>query len=247
MTVAPVSLAGGEQRGLGHLEDQGGGRGPLELAGGGHLIDLIELPADALLGRSPSAALGRRRGRRPTASVLVLATPIYRATDNGTMKAFLDRFGSNGLDRDGRLRSCHDRRLGRVIYLALEVHLRPVLVELGATVPARGLYVTEPELAAVDAAIARWPPPRSSSGARCAHEASTHTPPTLPPARLAVVVLGEAQPPGPEGRTLELTDLGARAAWAAAAAGRRYPAGRAWARYGDHAGRCQGHRRTASA
>ena len=37
--------------------------------------------------------------------------------------------------------------------LAVEVHLRPVLVELGATVPARGLYVTEPELADLDAAV----------------------------------------------------------------------------------------------
>ncbi len=40
--------------------------------------------------------------------------------------------------------------------LAVEVHLRPVLVELGATVPARGLYVTEPELADLDAAVAKW-------------------------------------------------------------------------------------------
>jgi len=31
--------------------------------------------------------------------------------------------------------------------LAVEVHLRPVLVELGATVPSRSLYVTEPEFA----------------------------------------------------------------------------------------------------
>jgi FMN reductase len=40
--------------------------------------------------------------------------------------------------------------------LAVEVHLRPVLVELGATVPARGLFVTEPELVDLDAAVARW-------------------------------------------------------------------------------------------
>jgi FMN reductase len=41
--------------------------------------------------------------------------------------------------------------------LAVEVHLRPVLVELGATVPSRGLYVTEPELAAdLDAAVGKW-------------------------------------------------------------------------------------------
>jgi len=40
--------------------------------------------------------------------------------------------------------------------LAVEVRLRPVLAELGATVPARGLYVTEPELTDVDAAVAGW-------------------------------------------------------------------------------------------
>ena len=40
--------------------------------------------------------------------------------------------------------------------LAVEVHLRPVLVELGATVPTRGLYVTEAELPDADAVIARW-------------------------------------------------------------------------------------------
>jgi FMN reductase len=40
--------------------------------------------------------------------------------------------------------------------LAVEVHLRPVLVELGATVPARGLYVTEPELADLSAPVSKW-------------------------------------------------------------------------------------------
>lgn len=40
--------------------------------------------------------------------------------------------------------------------LAVEVHLRPVLVELGATVPSRGLYVTEPEFADPASAVAKW-------------------------------------------------------------------------------------------
>jgi FMN reductase len=31
-----------------------------------------------------------------------------------------------------------------------------VLVELGATVPARGLFVTEPELPDLDTVVARW-------------------------------------------------------------------------------------------
>ena len=40
--------------------------------------------------------------------------------------------------------------------LAVEVHLRPVLVELGASLPARGLYVLESELDAVHAVVEAW-------------------------------------------------------------------------------------------
>ena len=42
--------------------------------------------------------------------------------------------------------------------LAVEVHLRPVLVELGASLPTRGLYVTEAELPEADEAIAQLAP-----------------------------------------------------------------------------------------
>lgn len=63
--------------------------------------------------------------------------------------------------------------------LAVEVHLRPVLVELGATVPARGLYVTEPELGELDVAVARWAAAAIPliRGALAAHEASDARPP----------------------------------------------------------------------
>jgi FMN reductase len=40
--------------------------------------------------------------------------------------------------------------------LAVEVHLRPVLVELGASLPTRGLYVTEPQLDVLDDVVAEW-------------------------------------------------------------------------------------------
>ena len=40
--------------------------------------------------------------------------------------------------------------------LAVEVHLRPLLVELGATLPTRGLYITESELTQADEVIAAW-------------------------------------------------------------------------------------------
>jgi FMN reductase len=40
--------------------------------------------------------------------------------------------------------------------LAVEVHLRPLLVEIGATVPTRGLFVLEQELDALDATVTTW-------------------------------------------------------------------------------------------
>ena len=70
------------------------------------------------------------------------------------LKAFLDRYGSNGLAGTVAVPVMTGGSAGHS--LAVEVHLRPVLVELGATVPARGLYVTEPELADLDAVVARW-------------------------------------------------------------------------------------------
>ena len=40
--------------------------------------------------------------------------------------------------------------------LAVEVYLRPLLVEIGATVPTRGLYVVEDQLEDLSAVIDGW-------------------------------------------------------------------------------------------
>ena len=74
----------------------------------------------------------------------------------GKAWAFLDRYPSNGLAGVTAVPVMTGGWPGHL--LAVEVHLRPVLVELAATVPARGLYVTEPELADLDAAVAKWSP-----------------------------------------------------------------------------------------
>src|SRR5580692_7489537 len=85
---------------------------------------------------------------------LIALTAQVAAADIGLLKAFLDRYGSNGLAGVTAVPVMTGGWPGHL--LAVEVHLRPVLVELGATVPARGLYVTEPELADLDAAVAKW-------------------------------------------------------------------------------------------
>ena len=88
------------------------------------------------------------------ADLAVFASPTYKASYTGMLKAFLDRYGNNGLAGVTAVPVMTGGWPGHL--LAVEVHLRPVLVELGATVPARGLYVTEPELADLDKAVAKW-------------------------------------------------------------------------------------------
>jgi FMN reductase len=98
--------------------------------------------------------LTRLNSEVAAADVAIFASPTYKASYTGLLKAFLDRYGNNGLAGVTAVPVMTGGWPGHL--LAVEVHLRPVLIELGASVPSRGLYVTEPELADVDKAVARW-------------------------------------------------------------------------------------------
>ena len=116
------------------------------------VIDLAEHASNLF---EPSAAeLSRLSAEVAAADIVIFASPTYKASYTGMLKAFLDRYGSNGLAGTVAVAVMTGGWPGHL--LAVEVHLRPVLVELGATVPARGLYVTEAEFATLDAAIAAW-------------------------------------------------------------------------------------------
>src|SRR6202050_1079898 len=86
--------------------------------------------------------------------LVVVASPTYKASYTGLLKSFLDWFSNT--DLEGVTVVPVMTGAGAHHALAVEVHLRPVLVELGASLPTRGLYVTEGELAAADDVIARW-------------------------------------------------------------------------------------------
>ena len=88
------------------------------------------------------------------ASLAVVASPTYKATYTGLLKAYLDWFGQTGLS--GVTVVPVMVGAGAHHALAVEVHLRPVLVEIGATVPTRGLYVTEDELDDLHPVLDRW-------------------------------------------------------------------------------------------
>jgi FMN reductase len=74
------------------------------------------------------------------ADLVVVASPTYKASFTGLLKLFLDRFPPGGLPGVAVPLMLG---AGPGHALAPEAFLRPVLIELGAAVPVRGLYVLD--------------------------------------------------------------------------------------------------------
>jgi len=119
------------------------------------------LPADALLGRATDAALERAQAAVQAADVLVVATPVYRATYSGLLKVFLDLLPNGALA--GAVVVPVVTGGGLAHLLAIDHGVRPLVASLGAVVVSAGVYGTdaqfhdgapEPELLArVDRAV----------------------------------------------------------------------------------------------
>ena len=73
--------------------------------------------------------------------VVVFASPTFKATYTGLLKLFLDRVPADGLAGVVAVPLMLGAGPGHA--LAPELSLRPVLTELGASVPTRGLYVLD--------------------------------------------------------------------------------------------------------
>lgn len=77
------------------------------------------------------------------ADLVIVASPTYKASYTGLLKLFLDRFaggtGLSGLAVPLMLGGSPAHSL------APELALRPLLTEIGGTVPGRGLYVVDSE------------------------------------------------------------------------------------------------------
>ena len=103
------------------------------------VVDVVDLGPGLLGWGDP--AVGAAVEALKAADVAVVASPTYKATYTGLLKLFLDQVGTG--DLAGVVAVPLMLGGGPTHYLAPELLLKPVLVELGATAPTRGLYLVD--------------------------------------------------------------------------------------------------------
>ncbi len=106
-----------------------------------HLLDLSELPAEALLARRRDDAVDAAVQKATQAQILVLGTPIYRATYTGQLKAFLDLFPQAALR--GRVTGLIATGASPLHALSIDHGLRPLVASLAGLTAAQAVYVTD--------------------------------------------------------------------------------------------------------
>jgi SsuE family FMN reductase len=109
--------------------------------GDGQLIDLSGLSADALLGRTRNQALDEAIQQVCAADILVVGTPVYRASYAGQLKVFFDLFPQDALR--GRVVGLVATGAGLAHQLVIDHGLRPLVASLGGLSAATGIYVAD--------------------------------------------------------------------------------------------------------
>jgi len=115
-------------------------------------LDLVDIGHDLLNSKSATVLQALRTVQ--DADLLVVASPTYRGTYSGLLKLFFDQANSH----EFRGRPAIPVMIGgdRRHALAVEVLLRPLLVEVGAVIPTRGLFVCESDLESLDQLVESW-------------------------------------------------------------------------------------------
>lgn len=86
--------------------------------------------------------------------IAIVASPTFKATYTGLLKAFLDWFGQTAMAGVVAIPVMVGGAPQHA--LAPEVFLRPLLVEIGAAVPTRGLFLLESQLEDLGPVIDAW-------------------------------------------------------------------------------------------
>jgi FMN reductase len=128
----------------------------LAQAGEPEILDLAELTEriGPPLGSGSAPRWAEPLRALHAADLLVVASPTYKGSYTGLLKSFLDQVDGGAL-RD--IVAVPVTTVGSPAHtLAADVHLRPLLIELGASTPTSALVVAGDRLEEPQAAVAAW-------------------------------------------------------------------------------------------
>jgi FMN reductase len=107
-----------------------------------HVDEIFAWPSEKMASLNASVAASH---------VAVFASPTYKATYTGLLKAFLDRYPASGLA--GVTAIPVMTGADQTHSMGPTVNLAPLLVELGATVPGRGFYFVTGQMDHLDEVV----------------------------------------------------------------------------------------------
>jgi FMN reductase len=125
----------------------------LDVDAGYEIVDLCPL-ADRLLLARRDPEVDAALDALAAADLVLVASPTFKGTYTGLLKAFLDLLPYRGLEGAVALPLLVMNSPQHS--LAVDVHLRPLLVELGASVPTPGLALLEADLPRLDGVLEQW-------------------------------------------------------------------------------------------
>jgi FMN reductase len=115
------------------------------------VLDLVDMGPRLLTWGDPSVSAAVESVCR--SEIAIFASPTYKGTYTGLLKLFLDQFPSDSLANTTAFPLMLGAAMGHA--MAPDLLLKPVLVELGASCPARGLYLLETDYTS-EAVIDPW-------------------------------------------------------------------------------------------
>jgi FMN reductase len=105
-----------------------------------HLLDLGDLPAEALFGRTQHEDVAQALAELADSQILVVGTPIYRATYTGLLKVFFDLLPAEALRGTVTLPIATGG--GPAHLLMIDHGLRPLIASLNGLTTAAAIYAT---------------------------------------------------------------------------------------------------------
>jgi FMN reductase len=109
------------------------------------IINIRNLPAEDLIqARFDSEEIKKQNKKVEQSNLVVILTPVYKASFSGVLKTYLDLLPQNGLEGKTILPIAVGGTFGHL--LMLDYALKPVLTALGATHILKGVFILDNQI-----------------------------------------------------------------------------------------------------